>query len=58
MKTDSVNLGPTFTDDFAVAANKSEGLTTTTTPADTNGCDPPHPDEAAWPWAGSLASGP
>ncbi|MDH6133315.1 NitT/TauT family transport system substrate-binding protein [Kitasatospora sp. MAA4] len=37
VKTDSVNLAPTFTNDFAVAANKSEGFTTTTPPAGANG---------------------
>ncbi|MEZ0090187.1 ABC transporter substrate-binding protein [Streptacidiphilus sp. EB129] len=35
--TSSVNLGTTFTNDFALAANKLEGLTPTTTPADANG---------------------
>jgi sulfonate transport system substrate-binding protein len=35
--TDSVNLGATFTNEFAIAANKLEGFTTTTTPADSNG---------------------
>ncbi len=37
VKTDSVNLGPTFTNEFALAANKTEGFTTSTTPADANG---------------------
>ncbi|MER6733180.1 ABC transporter substrate-binding protein [Streptomyces puniciscabiei] len=31
--TSKVNLGTTFTNDFALAANKKEGFTTTTTPA-------------------------
>jgi NitT/TauT family transport system substrate-binding protein len=35
--TDSVNLGTTFTNEFAIAANKLEGYSTTTTPADSNG---------------------
>jgi NitT/TauT family transport system substrate-binding protein len=35
--TSSVNLATTFTNDFAVAANKSEGYTTTTTPAGSDG---------------------
>ncbi|MER6074452.1 ABC transporter substrate-binding protein [Streptomyces sp. NPDC001817] len=35
--TSKVNLGTTFTNDFAVAANKKEGFTTTTTPAGTSG---------------------
>ncbi|MCW7946064.1 ABC transporter substrate-binding protein [Streptomyces hygroscopicus] len=35
--TSSVNLGTTFTNDFAVKANKTEGFTTTTTPAGSNG---------------------
>ncbi|MEY9964504.1 NitT/TauT family transport system substrate-binding protein [Streptacidiphilus sp. MAP12-16] len=35
--TSSINLGTTFTNDFAIAANKLEGFTTTTTPADSNG---------------------
>jgi NitT/TauT family transport system substrate-binding protein len=35
--TSSVNLGSTFTNDFAMAANKSEGYTTTTTPAGADG---------------------
>ncbi|HEU5332484.1 MAG TPA: ABC transporter substrate-binding protein [Actinocrinis sp.] len=35
--TSGVNLGTTFTNDFAVAANKSEGYTTTTTPAGSDG---------------------
>lgn len=35
--TSSVNLGTTFTNDFAIAANKAEGDTVTTTPADANG---------------------
>jgi NitT/TauT family transport system substrate-binding protein len=35
--TSSVNLGATFTTDFALAANKLEGLTTTTTPAGSDG---------------------
>jgi NitT/TauT family transport system substrate-binding protein len=34
---DSVKLGDTFTNEFALNANKSEGYTTTTTPADGNG---------------------
>lgn len=37
VKTDQVNLGTTFTNEFAIAANKTEGFTTTTTPADSNG---------------------
>jgi NitT/TauT family transport system substrate-binding protein len=37
VKTDQVNLGTTFTNEFAAAANKTEGFTTTTTPADSNG---------------------
>jgi NitT/TauT family transport system substrate-binding protein len=37
VKTDSVNLGTTFTNEFALAANKTEGFTTSTTPADNNG---------------------
>jgi NitT/TauT family transport system substrate-binding protein len=35
--TSSANLATTFTNDFAVAANKLEGFTTTTTPAGPNG---------------------
>ncbi|MER6573614.1 ABC transporter substrate-binding protein [Streptomyces sp. NPDC001093] len=35
--TSKVNLGTTFTNDFALAANKKEGFTTTTTPAGTAG---------------------
>jgi NitT/TauT family transport system substrate-binding protein len=35
--TSSVNLGTTFTNDFAVKANKTEGFTTTTTPAGSDG---------------------
>ncbi|MGJ5751717.1 NitT/TauT family transport system substrate-binding protein [Streptomyces puniciscabiei] len=35
--TSKVNLGTTFTNDFALAANKKEGFTTTTTPAGTSG---------------------
>jgi NitT/TauT family transport system substrate-binding protein len=35
--TSSVNLGTTFTNEFAIAANKLEGFTTTTTPAGPNG---------------------
>ncbi|HZP54646.1 ABC transporter substrate-binding protein [Actinocrinis sp.] len=35
--TSSVNLGTTFTNDFAVAANKAEGYTVTTTPAGSDG---------------------
>jgi NitT/TauT family transport system substrate-binding protein len=35
--TSSVNLSTTFTNDFAIAANKSEGYTTTTTPAGPTG---------------------
>ncbi|MGW0208854.1 ABC transporter substrate-binding protein [Streptomyces sp. NPDC003233] len=35
--TSKVNLGTTFTNDFAIAANKKEGFTTTTTPAGTSG---------------------
>ncbi|AOR30654.1 ABC transporter substrate-binding protein [Streptomyces fodineus] len=35
--TSKVNLGPTFTNDFALAANKKEGFTTTTTPAGATG---------------------
>ncbi|MFF4507514.1 ABC transporter substrate-binding protein [Streptomyces sp. NPDC001401] len=35
--TSKVNLGPTFTNDFAVKANKTEGFKTTTTPAGSNG---------------------
>ncbi len=35
--TSSVNLGATFTNDFAMAANKLEGFTPTTTPAGANG---------------------
>jgi NitT/TauT family transport system substrate-binding protein len=34
---DSVNLGATFTNDFAIKANQLEGLTTTTTPAGATG---------------------
>ncbi|WP_035804531.1 ABC transporter substrate-binding protein [Kitasatospora mediocidica] len=37
VKTDAVKLGPTFTNTFAIAANKAEGFTPTTTPADSNG---------------------
>ncbi|MEU8974302.1 ABC transporter substrate-binding protein [Streptomyces monashensis] len=33
----SVNLGTTFTNDFAVAADKKEGIASTTTPAGANG---------------------
>ncbi|WNM33223.1 ABC transporter substrate-binding protein [Streptomyces sp. Li-HN-5-11] len=33
----SVNLGPTFTNDFAIQANKTEGFKTTTTPAGADG---------------------
>ncbi|MER5523393.1 hypothetical protein ABT075_02110 [Streptomyces sp. NPDC002677] len=33
----SVDLGKTFTDDFAVRANKTEGFKTTATPAGSNG---------------------
>jgi NitT/TauT family transport system substrate-binding protein len=35
--TSSVNLAATFTNDFAIAANKLEGFTTTTTPAGADG---------------------
>lgn len=35
--TSSVNLGTTFTNEFAIKANKTEGFTTTTTPAGSNG---------------------
>jgi NitT/TauT family transport system substrate-binding protein len=35
--TSSVNLGATFTNDFAIAANKLEGFTTTSKPAGANG---------------------
>ncbi len=35
--TSSVNLGTTFTNDFAFKANKTEGFKTTTTPAGSNG---------------------
>ncbi|MEU9479728.1 ABC transporter substrate-binding protein [Streptomyces sp. NPDC048191] len=35
--TSKVNLATTFTNDFAMAANKKEGLTTTTTPAGADG---------------------
>jgi NitT/TauT family transport system substrate-binding protein len=35
--TSSVDLGKTFTNEFAVAANKKEGFTTTTTPAGSDG---------------------
>ncbi|MEU6769917.1 ABC transporter substrate-binding protein [Streptomyces sp. NPDC046759] len=35
--TSKVNLGTTFTNDFALAANKKEGFTTTTAPAGTSG---------------------
>ena len=35
--TSKVNLGTTFTNDFAIKANKLEGFTTTTTPAGSNG---------------------
>jgi NitT/TauT family transport system substrate-binding protein len=35
--TSKVDLGTTFTNEFAIAANKLEGFTTTTTPADANG---------------------
>lgn len=35
--TSSVDLSKTFTNDFAIAANKQEGFTTTTTPAGANG---------------------
>jgi NitT/TauT family transport system substrate-binding protein len=35
--TSKVNLGTTFTNDFVLAANKKEGLTTTTTPAGPQG---------------------
>ncbi len=35
--TSSVNLGATFTNDFAIAANKAEGYTVTTTPAGSDG---------------------
>ena len=35
--TSKVNLGPTFTNDFAIAANKLEGFTTTSTPAGSDG---------------------
>ena len=37
VNTASVNVGATFTNTFAVAANKLEGFTTTTTPASSNG---------------------
>ncbi|MDH6576576.1 ABC transporter substrate-binding protein [Kitasatospora sp. MAP5-34] len=36
-KTDSVNLGTTFTNEFALNANKTLGVTPTTTPADSSG---------------------
>jgi NitT/TauT family transport system substrate-binding protein len=35
--TSSVNLGTTFTNDFALSANKTEGYTVTTTPAGASG---------------------
>ncbi|MFI2200582.1 ABC transporter substrate-binding protein [Streptomyces sp. NPDC020192] len=35
--TSKVDLSTTFTNDFAIKANKTEGLTTTTTPAGANG---------------------
>ncbi|WP_405884815.1 ABC transporter substrate-binding protein [Streptomyces sp. NBC_01136] len=35
--TSKVNLGTTFTNDFAIKANKLEGFTTTTAPAGSNG---------------------
>ncbi|MFB7712855.1 ABC transporter substrate-binding protein [Streptomyces sp. NPDC056105] len=35
--TSKVDLGPTFTNDFAIKANKTEGFKTTTTPAGSNG---------------------
>ncbi|MFF4185407.1 ABC transporter substrate-binding protein [Streptomyces sp. NPDC001691] len=35
--TSSVNLGTTFTNDFAIEANKTGGFTTTTAPAGSNG---------------------
>jgi NitT/TauT family transport system substrate-binding protein len=35
--TSKVDLSKTFTNEFAIAANKLEGYTTTTTPADANG---------------------
>ena len=35
--TSSVNLGTTFTNEFAIAANKLEGFTTTTSPAGPQG---------------------
>ncbi|RVU23018.1 ABC transporter substrate-binding protein [Streptomyces antnestii] len=35
--TSSVKLGPTFTNEFALKANKTEGFTTTTTPAGADG---------------------
>ncbi|HEU5425507.1 MAG TPA: ABC transporter substrate-binding protein [Actinocrinis sp.] len=35
--TSSVNLSATFTNDYAIAANKAEGYTVTTTPAGPNG---------------------
>lgn len=35
--TDTVNLSTTFTNDFAIAANKTEGYTPTTTPAGAQG---------------------
>ncbi|WP_406446386.1 hypothetical protein OHB00_39715 [Streptomyces sp. NBC_00631] len=35
--TGSVDLSETFTNEFALAANEKEGLTTTTTPAGTDG---------------------
>ncbi len=35
--TSSINLGATFTNDFAIQANKLEGFTTTTAPAGSNG---------------------
>jgi NitT/TauT family transport system substrate-binding protein len=35
--TSSVNLGTTFTNDFAIEANKTEGFKTTTAPAGANG---------------------
>jgi NitT/TauT family transport system substrate-binding protein len=35
--TSSVNLGATFTNDFAIAANKLEGFTTTSAPAGASG---------------------
>jgi NitT/TauT family transport system substrate-binding protein len=35
--TSSVNLGTTFSNEYAIAANKTEGFTTTTTPAGASG---------------------